>query len=220
MATEGARLFGAAPVERMMLGGAEMAVRTVGAGPPMLFVHGFPTHGFTWRELLPRLSRTRTCVIPDLPGLGDSGWDGRADLSFPAQAARLAALVDRMGLADLTVVAHDTGATLARLLALARPRRVSRLALLNTEVPGHRPPWIATYQKLARLPGAADAFRLAFRSRRFVRSGMGLGAFYSDKSLLDRPEIWNGYVRPLLASRAAAAGALGEWCEAAGAATC
>lgn len=204
----GNELFARSRLDRHHYGGADMAVRTIGAGPPMLFVHGFPTHSFTWRDLLPLLSPHFTCVLVDLPGLGSSQWDGRADLSFSVQTARLAQLIDDLDLRALTVAAHDTGATLARLLALARPSRVTRLALLNTEIPGHRPPWIEFYQAFSRLPGAVAVMRALFTQRLFVRSSMGLGAFYSNKALLDRPEVLDAYVQPLVASRSATAGAL------------
>lgn len=208
MSGDGARLFASARRGEHRLGGIDTVVRTIGDGPLMLFVHGFPTHGFTWRDLLPDLVNRYTCILPDLPGLGESRWDGRADLSFTAQSQRLVALVELFDRDELTVVAHDTGATLARLLALACPERIKRLALLNTEIPGHRPPWIATYQRMSRLPGAVAVLQAALRHRAFVHSPMGLGAFYSDKALLDRPEVIDAYLRPLIQSKPAAAGAL------------
>jgi haloalkane dehalogenase len=50
-----------------------LAYRDVGAGAPVLFVHGYPESSFMWRHLLPALSASgRRAVAPDLAGFGDS----------------------------------------------------------------------------------------------------------------------------------------------------
>jgi pimeloyl-ACP methyl ester carboxylesterase len=200
--------YAAAKVEHCTVADASLAVRRFGSGPPVLFVHGFPTHGYTWRRLLPALAERFTCITVDLPGLGDSGWSDATDFRFTAQARRLVALVEQLGLERTALVAHDTGATIARLVALAAPARVSKLALVNTEIPGHRPPWIPLYQALARLPGTAPVFRLLLRSDRYVRSSLCLGAFYSEKRRFDEPGAVAAYVDPVIASARRADGML------------
>jgi haloalkane dehalogenase len=193
-------LYETAQLERLELDDATLAVRSFGSGPVLLFVHGFPVHGYTWRRLLPPLAEHFRCVVVDLPGLGDSDWSSATDFSFTGQARRLRLLAERLDLERFGLVAHDTGATVARLLALAAPERVSQLALINTEIPGHRPPWIPLYQRLTRVPGSAAAFRILLRSRSFLRSSMGFREFYSDRRRLDEPAALDPYLRPLLAS--------------------
>lgn len=187
---------------------AALAVRRFGSGPPLLLVHGFPTHGATWRWLLPALATRFECVVVDLPGLGDSGWGAGTDFRLTAQARRLHGLLESLGIDRTGVVAHDTGATVARLLALAAPRRVAKLALINTEIPGHRPPWIGFLQHVSRLPGAAGACRMLLRSRTVQRSPMGFREFYSDTRLLDEPARLAPYVAPIVASARRADGML------------
>jgi hypothetical protein len=41
--------YAAAPVEKVGAGDATLALRRFGSGPPILLVHGFPLHGYTWR---------------------------------------------------------------------------------------------------------------------------------------------------------------------------
>ena len=200
--------YAAAAVERHEIEGATLALRSFGRGPALALIHGFPVHGYTWRKLLPALSETFTCYVVDLPGLGDGGWTPRSDLRFTAQARRLRLLFESLGLERYGLIAHDTGATLARLVALEHPDRVARLALLNTEIPGHRPPWIPLYVRLAGLPGAAAIFATLMRSAWFLRSPMGLGEFYTDRSLFDDPSNLGPYVAPLLRSRERMAGVL------------
>ena len=188
-----------APLRRLKLNDATLGLRQYGQGPALLLVHGFPLYGFTWRHLLPTLAQHFTCYVPDLAGKGESEWDANTDFTFPAHAARLKQLMAQLGVARYAVMAQDTGATIARCLALIDPERVSKLVLFNTEIPHHRPPWIQLFQALTRLPGAQAGFRLAIGSRLFRRSGMGFGGSFANRDLLDG-EFHQYTVQPLLES--------------------
>ena len=142
------------------------------------------------RILRSRMSRFRN----------DSGWNARTDFRFTAQARRVNALLARLGVETCSLIAHDTGATVARLVALADPGRVASQILINTEIPGHRPPWIPFYCVMARLPGASLSFRPLLGMSWYLRSSMGFGAFYSDRRLFDDPGRLGPYVDPLLRS--------------------
>lgn len=193
-------LFRSAPVERHVVDDAAIALRRFGSGPSLVFLHGFPVHGWTWRRLVVALAERYTCWVPDLPGLGESDWSDATDFRFTAQARRIASLTEKLPIGRFSLVAHDTGGTVARLVALAAPERVASLTLMNTEIPGHRPPWIPLYQKLSRLPGAGATFCRLLRSQRFVRSPLGLGEFFSDAHRFDDPEALSAYLDPLVAS--------------------
>ena len=192
--------YATAALERHPIDDATVAVRRFGSGPALVLIHGFPVHGYTWRALLPALAERHTCFVLDLPGLGDSGWSAATDFSFRGQARRLSPLLGKLGIERFSLLAHDTGATVARLLALAEPARIEKLAIINTEIPGHRPPWIPLYQKLTHLPGAGAIFRVLLRQDWFVRSGMGFGAFYSDPRLFDDSARLAPYLDPVLNS--------------------
>ncbi len=192
------QLYLSAPVERVDVPGARIAYRRFGSGPALLLVHGFPMSGFTWRKVLPELSRRFTCYVPDLPGMGDTEWTDEVDFSFRGQAGTLKAFADGVGLTSYAVMAQDTGGTFARLLALADPR-VTRLVILNTEVPNHRPPWIPLYQHLLALPGSLASFNLLMRSKLFLRSSMGFGGCFCVLSLIDG-DFHAQVVAPLLTS--------------------
>jgi pimeloyl-ACP methyl ester carboxylesterase len=191
--------YRAAPVERVDAGDAVVALRRFGSGPALLFVHGFPLHGFTWRTLVPTLAREFTCLVPDLAGLGDTEWTPATTFDFPDHARRLKAMLDRLGVDRYAAIAQDTGATVARCLALLDGRRMEKLVMLNTEIPGHRPPWIREYQMLLKLPGTTSAFRLMLGWRWYLRSPMGFGGCFDDLGLIDG-EFHEAFVAPLLAS--------------------
>jgi pimeloyl-ACP methyl ester carboxylesterase len=195
--SEAGRAFRSAQVRYADVGSAEIAYRTFGDGQPLLFIHGWPLSGFTWRHCVPRLAAVRRCIVPDSPGAGDTRWKPEHEFRFRGQAEAYARFLDKLGLERVDVLAHDTGATIARELALIIGARMRTLAMINTEVPGHRPPWIRTFQQLARLPGAVASFRVLLRSPRFRRSGMGFGGCFVDMALIEG-EFHDGFVQPLV----------------------
>ena len=187
------------PPDFVDVGDARIAYRRVGAGRPLLLVHGWPLSSWSFRRVLPRLAERFSCYLPDTPGLGESEWSDDADFMFGAQAERLRRFADALDLPAYSVLAFDTGATLARQLTLIAPARVRRLVLLNTEIPGHRPPFIPLFQRTLGLPGSRLAMRQLLRSRALRRSSLGFGGCFCDLSLLDG-EFHAGSVAPLLAS--------------------
>ncbi|HLL54827.1 MAG TPA: alpha/beta hydrolase [Myxococcaceae bacterium] len=194
-----AAAFLSAPVSFQPVRNAEIAYRKFGSGKPLLLVHGWPLSGFTWRKLIPLLAQRFTCYAVDLPGAGETRWTAKTDFNFKGQAENLAAFVEGLGLSSCAVLAHDTGATISRQLALIAPERVERLVALGTEIPNHRPPWIPLYQKLTALPGAHLSFQLLMRSRAFLRSGMGFGGCFEDPRLLEG-EFHEQFIQPLIDS--------------------
>lgn len=192
--------YAQAAVKQYEIDDATIAVRVFGHGPAIVFIHGYPVHGYTWRKLLPKLSLEYTCYVVDLPGFGDSDWTHETNFTFTAQAHRLNVLFKRLNLNNFTIMAHDTGATLARMLALHQPDNVKNLVIINTEIPNHRPPWIPFYQFCASLPLSAMVFRALLKSSLFIRSSMGLGQFYSDTSMFNVSTNVLPYINPLTQS--------------------
>ena len=64
------------------MGAGEVAYRVVGTGPDVLFVHGWPVSGATYRTLLPHLADHVTCHLIDLPGAGSSRFTADTPLSI------------------------------------------------------------------------------------------------------------------------------------------
>ena len=67
--------FGPSLKRRTRVGPAEIAavVRGPEAAPPVLFLHGFPTHGWLWRKVLVELGDDVRALVPDLPGMKEAG---------------------------------------------------------------------------------------------------------------------------------------------------
>lgn len=183
-----------------------VAYRRFGQGPFLLLIHGFPEHGFTWRHVIPELSRHFTCIVPDLAGLGETRWNQETDFHFLAHAGRMKRLIDSLEITQYSVLAQDTGATIARCLADIDPMRLSRLVLIDTEMPDHRPPWIREYQVITKVPGSNWGFRRLLRSRLMRRSSMGFGGLFVNLDLIDG-EFYDQFVAPLIASQERVEGA-------------
>lgn len=184
----------------LRINGAELRTRASGMGPNLVLIHGFPVHSGTWDALLPTLESRFRCWRVDLPGLWGGDWHPQADFHFSAQAQRIAIALRHLGVHQYHLMAHDTGATLARLLAAAHIGAAQRLVLFNTELPGHRPPWVGVYQRLAVLPGAALGFALCLRSAAYRRSGLGFGGLYPNPREADAA-FYARYLKPMLEDR-------------------
>ncbi|MEO8603755.1 MAG: alpha/beta hydrolase [bacterium] len=185
-------------MDTVTVGPNRIAYRVAGSGLPLLLLHGWPFSHTSYDALVNRLAPHFTCYRPDTPGLGATQWSEATDFSFGAQARSLRGFADALGLQRYALLGHDTGATIARLLA-AEDGRVASLVLLNTEMPGHRPPWIPLYRHLAALPGRRAVFPLLLRSRRYLRSPLGFGGCFADPACIDQAFVAR-VIAPLLAS--------------------
>lgn len=194
-----------APAQYQDVGDAEMAFWRTGSGPTLVFVHGWPLSSATWVKLVPLLADRFTCVVVDQAGAGLTRTRPGTDYNFRGQARRLNAFLAAQGIERAHVIAQDTGATIARHAAIHGDGRVASLLLTNTEIPGHRPPFIEMFQALTRLPGSVATFRLLLRSRAFAHSAMGFGGCFTDRSLLDG-DFRARTIDPLVASPERVAG--------------
>lgn len=89
--------------------GRSVAWGSLGDGPPLILIHGFPWSAQAWRRLAPWLARTHTVYFFDMLGTGQS--DKTADQSVPesVQSDLLEALITHWGLDHPQVIGHDFG---------------------------------------------------------------------------------------------------------------
>ena len=79
-------LFNEAEIKYYECPDSTIAYREYGSGFPMIFIHGFRVHGYTWRHILLDIQKIFRCYVLDLPGLGLSKWTKETDFHFKAQA--------------------------------------------------------------------------------------------------------------------------------------
>lgn len=201
-------LFRAAAHRHVDVGNGHVAVRTVGAGPDVLFIHGWPVSGATWRLLLPHLAPHVTCHVLDLVGAGDSRFDRSVRIGIAEHAQAVQRVVDALGLDDVAVVGHDSGGMIGR-YALAGDPRVRAWGLVDTEQ-APRPHWrLSSFVRMGRLPGFEHLLARAVTSKRLRRNRFLLRDAFVDRALLDG-EFEEFFLRPLAADpdRRWAAGAM------------
>ncbi len=118
--------------------GATIYVRTGGAGPAVVLIHGFGDTGEMWGPLAERLSKKYTVIVPDLRGMGNSskpasGYDKKS------QAGDIRAVVENLGHDHTAVVGHDIGTMVAYAYAARYPDKVTKLVVMDAPVPGVAP---------------------------------------------------------------------------------
>jgi len=194
-------IYNSIPLQQIKVEDVSIGLRQIGEGDDLVFIHGFPTDGYTWRKLIPELSKNFKCHILDLPGLGNSDWTDKTDFKSSAQARYVSQLLALKNINRFSLVAHNSGATIARFLSITKSGKVDNLILLNTEIPNHRPPWIPFYQSIGLLPLVPFFIRQLLRQQWFVQSPMGFKEFYSDKALLNIESNIHPYLNPVLHSK-------------------
>jgi proline iminopeptidase len=152
--------------------GIELFVKTVGAGGPVLVLHGGP--GLDHSYLLPGLeglAAEHTLIFYDQRGTGRSALEvDSAFISMEAFLGDIEAIRNLFGLERMDVLGHSWGTYLAMAYAARYPPRVSRLVLMNPIEPG------STYDaevagNLAARRTAADSVEMA----RLAGTPPGLG---------------------------------------------
>ncbi len=110
--------------------GLRTHVASVGAGEPVVLLHGFPMHWWQWRVIAPAIAAQGYRVIcPDLRG---SGWTEADDPRFgpESQLDDVVALLDALGIRRARFLCHDMGAISGMQLAYRSPERVRAIVQL------------------------------------------------------------------------------------------
>jgi pimeloyl-ACP methyl ester carboxylesterase len=120
---------------RIAVDGLEIFYREVGrpSDPAILLLHGFPTAGHMFRDLIPRLSEQFHVIAPDLPGFGQSDMPERTKFNYTFD--NIAGVIDRftevIGLGRFAVYVFDYGAPTGFRLAMRHPERISAIISQN-----------------------------------------------------------------------------------------
>lgn len=119
------------PARSVQIAGHPMRYVEAGSGDPILLLHGIPTHGYLWRNVVPRLESKGRVIVPDLMGYGGS-YQG-PDLSYDGehQQAYFDAFMDAMDLHDVTLVVNDLGSVLGLHWAARHPERIKAIVLVE-----------------------------------------------------------------------------------------
>ena len=130
--------------------GAKLHVAELGSGTPVVLLHGWPQHWWTWHALMPLLADRHRVIAPDMRGFG---WSEATRRGYRKDelADDVAGILDALGIERVQLVGHDWGGVVGFLVCLEHPDRVERFVPMNT---GHVWPTLP----LKRIPKQVGGF--------------------------------------------------------------
>ncbi|MEZ4621878.1 MAG: alpha/beta hydrolase [Caldilineaceae bacterium] len=109
---------------------------TMGRGPLMVLIHGFPEFWYSWRHQMPVLAQQFQVVAVDLRGYNVSDKPvGVEQYKMRHLVSDIVAVIAQFGADQAVIVGHDWGGMVAWALAMFRPDLVARLIVCNLPHP-------------------------------------------------------------------------------------
>ncbi len=105
-----------------------------GEGEPILFLHGFLTSNYLWRNIMPTLSQHGRCIAPDLIGMGKSA---KPDIAYRVfdHIRYIEAFIEKLGLKKITLVLHSLGSIVGFDYAMRHQNNIKGLAFIEPLLP-------------------------------------------------------------------------------------
>ncbi len=127
---------------------------SLGAGPPIVLLHGFTNYGLSWAPQLAALVHAGYRVIlPDLHGHGAS-QPATALCTIPSLGVDIADLLDHLGTGPAILCGLSLGGMVAQQMAVDRPQHVAGLVVANSRAWFSGPDmaamvegWVALFQQ-------------------------------------------------------------------------
>ncbi len=186
----------------LAVAGAQLYVREVGEGPPLVVLHGGPD--FNHRYLLPdldRLSAAFRLIYYDQRGRGRSSRGVvPEDVGLESEIDDLERLRLHFGLESIALLGHSWGGLLAMEYATRHPQHVSRLLLVNSAPASHADLLLFRDHRQATEPEVLEKMRAIAARRSFAAGEIDVEAEYYRahfSSTLRRPEHLERIVRSL-----------------------
>jgi pimeloyl-ACP methyl ester carboxylesterase len=170
--------------------------RELGAGEPIVLVHGLLVNSLLWAELADLLAKDFRVIAPDLPlGSHTQPLNPGADLSPPGLAKLIADFLEALDLRDVTLVGNDTGGALCQLVAVGHGERVGRLVLTPCDAyESFPPPAFVPLMALGRFPNAIRTIAQLMRPRFAQRLPIAYG--WLSKQPID-DDVMRSFLRPI-----------------------
>jgi pimeloyl-ACP methyl ester carboxylesterase len=148
--------------------GARIWFAAIGAGPPVILLHGGDASSDYWGDQIPALlAAGRRVILIDSRGHGRSTRDARP-LGYELMESDVIAVMDQLGVARTDVVGWSDGAIVGLIMAMKHPDRVGRVFAFGANMDMHGfnpsgaiapilgkvvPALAANYARLSETPG-------------------------------------------------------------------
>ena len=157
--------------------------------PPVVMLHGNPTWSFYYRTLVPPISQSYRVVVPDHVGCGLSDKPQAYDYSLEQHIQNVEALIDSLGLREITLVVHDWGGAIGMGYATRHVENVARLVILNTAA--FYQPGLPLRIKMCRIPLLGDVLLRGLNA--FARLALPWATVHRERLM---PAVRAGYLAP------------------------
>jgi pimeloyl-ACP methyl ester carboxylesterase len=116
--------------------GVKIHYATLGEGPLVVMIHGFPDFWYSWRAQMAALADRFQVVAIDQRGYNLSDKPkGVENYDMRLLVADVAAVVRHLGRDKATIVGHDWGGVVAWTFAMTQPQMTENLIILNLPHP-------------------------------------------------------------------------------------
>jgi pimeloyl-ACP methyl ester carboxylesterase len=112
--------------------GIELAYETIGNGPAVVLLHGYPFNRSMWREQTEALIEKYRVITPDLRGLGETTVTRDEPATMEEMARDVVALLDELRIGRVTLCGLSMGGYVALAFYRRFPLRVRALVLADT----------------------------------------------------------------------------------------
>jgi pimeloyl-ACP methyl ester carboxylesterase len=126
--------------EMTLADGTRMVWLEGGAGAPLVLVHGFGADKDNFTRVARFLTPRYRVIAPDLVGFGESAHRADVDYHYAAQAERLHAFVQALGLSRIDLGGNSMGGGIAMSYAAQHPSEVASLWLIDCAGIAEAPP--------------------------------------------------------------------------------
>src|SRR6266705_2259154 len=117
-------------------GGVKIHYASLGKGPLIVMIHGFPDFWYTWRDQMEALSKDYQVVAIDQRGYNLSDkLKGVENYDIRLLVGDVAAVIKHLGRDKAIIVGHDWGGIVAWVFAMTLPQMTEKLIILNLPHP-------------------------------------------------------------------------------------
>ena len=116
--------------------GVKIHYVTLGSGPLVIMLHGYPDFWYTWRNQMAELSKSYTVAAIDLRGYNKSDKpEGVENYTMKYLIQDVISVIKNIGFDKAIIIGHDWGGAIAWQIAMNAPRYVDKLIILSTPHP-------------------------------------------------------------------------------------